>query len=165
MRRRSDGAAPRAGAAGAVRFRAARPSDVPALLDQMRDLYRQDGLRYRRAVARRALTGLLRAPHFGRVFVIDAGGTVAGYAVLTLSWSLAFKGSDAFIDELYVTPSFRGLGLGRQAVEFLVARCRAFGVQALHLEVERRNRRARVLYRTSGFADHRQMLMTRILAR
>ena len=160
MRRRSSGAV-----GGAVRFRIARPADVPVLLDQMRALYRQDGLRYRRAVARRALTGLMRAPHFGRVFVIDAGGTVAGYAVLTLSWSLAYTGSDAFIDELYVAPPYRGLGLGRRAVGFLVARCRAARVRALHLEVERANHRARALYRTERFVDHRQIMMTRRLAR
>lgn len=131
----------------------------------MADLYRQDGLHYRRAVARRALTGLMRAPHFGRVYVLDARGVVAGYAVLALSWSLAYKGSDAFIDELYVAPAYRGRGLGRRTVEYLVARCRAFGVKALHLEVERRNHRARALYRTSEFVDHRQVMMTRMLAR
>ncbi|HUD71943.1 MAG TPA: GNAT family N-acetyltransferase [Dongiaceae bacterium] len=154
----------RAIGAPAVRFRRARPGDVAAILRLMRGLYRQDGLRYRRAVARRALVGLMRAPRFGRVFVIDAGGTVAGYFVLTLSWSLEYTGGDAFVDELYVAPGFRGLGLGRRAVEFLAARCRALDVKALHLEVERDNRRARALYRTSGFVDHARVLMTRFIA-
>src|SRR6185436_16361479 len=100
-RRRTDGAATRAGAnrATAVRFRRARPGDVAAILRMMRGLYRQDVLRYRRAVAHRALVGLMRAPRFGRVFVIDAGGALAGYFVLTLSWSLEYTGGDAFVDE------------------------------------------------------------------
>jgi GNAT superfamily N-acetyltransferase len=120
-------------AAGGVRFRRARPADVAAILRLMRALYRQEGLAWRRDVARRALAGLMRAPRYGRVFVADAGGAVTGYFVLTLSWSLEYTGADAFIDELYVAPSHRGRGLGRRAVEFLAARCRERGVRALHL--------------------------------
>lgn len=131
----------------------------------MRGLYRHDRLPYQAGTARAALTGLMRAPRFGRVYVVDAGGVLAGYFVLTLSWSLMYTGADAFVDELYVAPSHRGQGLGRRAVEFLLARCRDFGVRALHLEVERDNRRARALYRAAGFVDHRQVLMTRWLGR
>ena len=148
-----------------MRFRRARPGDVGAILRLMRGLYRHDRLPYRVGTARAALTGLMRAPRFGRVYVVDAGGELAGYFVLTLSWSLMYTGADAFVDELYLAPSHRGQGLGRRAVDFLLARCRDFDVRALHLEVERDNRRARALYRTAGFVDHRQVLMTRWLRR
>ncbi len=131
----------------------------------MRALYRQDRLPWRREVARRALVGLMRAPRYGRVFVVDDGGGVAGYFVLTLSWSLEYTGADAFVDELFIAPSHRGRGLGRRAVEFLAARCRDRGVQALHLQVERANRAARALYRASGFVDQGRLLLTRRIGR
>jgi GNAT superfamily N-acetyltransferase len=145
------------------RFRRARPSDVPRLLAFMRALYAHDRLTFRPRVARAALDGLLRAPRFGRIYVIEHGGRPIGYAVLTLSWSLEYRGADAFIDEIYLDPAFRGRGLGRLAIEHLAARCRAFGVGALHLEVERPNLRAQEIYRRAGFVDHDRFLMTRTL--
>ena len=131
----------------------------------MRALYAHDGLVFRPRAARAALTGLLRAPRFGRIYVVECAGRPAGYAVLTLSWSLEYRGADAFIDEFYLDPRFRGRGLGRLAIEFLAARCRDFGVGALHLEVERPNRRAQAIYRRAGFVDHDRYLMTRFLAK
>jgi GNAT superfamily N-acetyltransferase len=136
---------------------------VPALLRLMRALYRHDRLRYRRAGARRALTGLMRAPRFGEVFVLETGGAIAGYGVLTYSWSLEYGGRDAFVDELFVAPAHRGQGLGRRTVEFLAARCRRLGVRALHLQVERPNRRAQALYLSAGFVDYKRLLLTRRL--
>jgi len=129
----------------------------------MRALYAHDGLTFRPRAARAALSGLMRTPHFGRVYVVECGGRPAGYAVLTLSWSLEYRGADAFIDELYLDPSFRGRGLGRLAIEFLVARCRASGLRALHLEVERPNTRAQAIYRKAGFVDHDRYMMTRAI--
>ena len=61
------------------------------------------------------------------------------------------------------TPRYRGLGLGRQAVEWAEAACRAHGAGAMHLEVEIDNERAHALYRRSGFAERGLRLMTKRL--
>ena len=44
---------------------------------------------------------------------------------------------------------------------FAETQCRAVGVRALHLEVERDNTNARALYRKVGFVDHDRYLMTK----
>ena len=92
------------------------------------------------------------------------GAAVAGYLVVCFGWSLEFQGRDAFVDELYVREAFRGQGLGTRALEVAADLCRASGVRALHLEVERRNTRAQDVYRRAGFVDREYYLMTRRLA-
>jgi GNAT superfamily N-acetyltransferase len=129
----------------------------------MRSLYAHDRLPWRPQWARAALAGLLRDERRGRAWLIAAGGGTAGYLVVTLGWSLEYLGLDAFIDELYLVPAWRGRGVGRAAVRLAEAACRRLGVRALHLEVERRNRRARLFYRRAGFVDHDRFLMSRLL--
>jgi ribosomal protein S18 acetylase RimI-like enzyme len=149
----------------AASFRPATESDVSVLLELMHALYEEDGSTpLRRDAAERALRGLLDSPDRGLVRVIEQGGEPAGYLVLTWGYSLEFHGRDAFIDELYVAPRYRGAGIGRQAVEWAEAACRTHAAGAVHLEVEIDNERARALYRRSGFAERGLRLMTKRLS-
>jgi GNAT superfamily N-acetyltransferase len=141
-------------------FRAARDKDLALLLALMQEYYTLDHLPYDEAAARQALQALLRDPGLGRIWLIHAGTETAGYAVLTLGYSLEYRGQDAFIDELYLRERYRGQGLGRQALQWLEQAARTLGVRALHLEVERGNPRAQALYRRHGFRDNDRQLLT-----
>lgn len=144
-------------------FRPASPADLEAVLALHRDFFAEDGYPFREAESRANLEKLLNNPELGRLFVIDDGGTVAGYLVLGFGFSLEFRGRDAFVDEVYVAPSHRGQGLGTRALAVAEAACREIGVRALHLEVERSKERTQGLYRRLGFADHDRYLMTKWL--
>ena len=144
-------------------FRSATSSDIDAILALMRLYYADEGYPFVEADARSALGELLGAPTLGRVWVADAGGTLVAYAVLTLGFSLEYGGRDAFVDDVYVTPEYRGQGLGQSALALVDAACRDAGVRALHLEVERHKVGAQALYRRFGFVDHDRYLMTKQL--
>jgi diamine N-acetyltransferase len=144
-------------------FKPAAPDDVEALLPMTRDFYAHEGLAFDEAIARRALLGVIGDDTFGHVFLILLAGDVAGYAVLTFGYSLEFHGRDAFVDELYLRDEYRGRGIGKRALRFLTEVCAAEGVNALHLEVERANTAAQVVYRKFGFEDHDRYLMTKWL--
>ena len=146
-------------------FRDATPADVPAILAHQRDYYATDGYAFDEAAAREAIAGLLADAHRGRLWVLADAGAVVGYLAVTFGWSLEYQGRDAFVDELYVAPSHRGRGLGRAAMTLAEEACRAAGVRALHLEVERENATARALYARMGFGDTGRILMTRRLTR
>jgi ribosomal protein S18 acetylase RimI-like enzyme len=147
-----------------VVFRPAGEADVPAVLRLMTGLYQEDGeVRLDPAAAQRALRQLLASPEAGAVWVAEFEGEPIGYLALTYGFSLEYHGRDAFIDELYVAPSHRGRGIGREALEVAEAACRVRGIGALHLEVERSNVRAESLYRRAGFRDQDRRLMTRRL--
>jgi GNAT superfamily N-acetyltransferase len=130
----------------------------------MAPFYVEQGYPFDRERARAALELFLANPLLGRAWVFRDGDTAVGYSVLTLGWSLEYGGRDGFVDELYVSPSHRGRGLGRKALDAIGDACRELGVQALHLEVERDNPAAE-LYRKWGFENHDRRLMTKKLPR
>jgi ribosomal protein S18 acetylase RimI-like enzyme len=144
-----------------VALHAAEESDLDQVVGLMRGLYDQDGTPFDPSEARDALLGLLRDASLGRIWLIRSGNDTVGYAVLTLGYSLEFLGKDAFVDELYLLPEYRGKGLGKLAMAFLEEQCRALRVRALHLEVSRDNQAALGLYRRFGFEERGYSLMTR----
>ena len=129
----------------------------------MREYYVQDRLPFDEPMARSALEGLLGDPSLGRLWLILDGVEAIGYVVLTLGYSLEYHGRDAFLDELFVRASHRGMGVGKATMRFVEMACRDLGVRALHLEVERANVTAQNLYRQAGFQDHDRYLMTKRL--
>jgi ribosomal protein S18 acetylase RimI-like enzyme len=110
-----------------------------------------------------ALETFLVHPELGQAWLLWLNEKPAGYMILTLGYSFEFRGRDAFIDELYVEPEFRRMGLGRRAMEFVERRARELSVNALHLEVDRGNDPALDLYRRTGYEDHGRHLMTKWL--
>ena len=148
-----------------VAFRLADVADIDLLVKFMREFYEFDGLAFEEEVARSALRQILGDDSFGRVWLIQVGGSPAGYVVLTPGFSLMYGGRDAFVDELYVRAEHRGRGVGRRALEFVEGVCRTLGVRALHLEVGRGNTTAQAVYRRLGFQDHDQYLLTKPVAR
>jgi GNAT superfamily N-acetyltransferase len=142
-------------------FRPATTVDSEALLGLMRGYYADEGYPFAEACVREALIELLCVPTLGRVWIAHEAGAPVAYAVLTLGFSLEYGGRDAFLDDIYVAPRYRGRGLGRAALEVIEATCMELDVRALHLVAERYKTRAHALYRRAGFVDYDRYLMTK----
>ena len=142
----------------------AEATDLETLVVFMRDFYEHEALQFNEQVARRTLQQLLADHSLGRVFLFEFEGEKVGYTVLTFGFSLEFHGRDAFVDELYLMANQRSRGFGKQTLGFLADVCRAEGVAALHLEVERANTIAQEVYRKQGFKDHDRYLLTKWLS-
>lgn len=140
---------------------AARGVDLDQIIELMGAYYAFDGLAFDESGARAAVSRLLADPSYGRVFLIQVDGMIAGYAVLVLGYSVEFHGRDAFVDEIYLREEYRRQGLGPRVLAFLEDVCRSLEVRALHLEVERHNTAAQSVYRRVGFVDHDRYLMTK----
>jgi ribosomal protein S18 acetylase RimI-like enzyme len=137
---------------------------LPVLLRMMRSLAEHPpAIDFNEGEVRAALRKFLARPEFGSSWLICLGGQVAGYVILTLGYSFEYRGRDAFVDELYIEPGFRRMGLGRRALKFAEERAQRLGVNALHLEVDAANYAALELYRGSGYASHGRYLMTKWL--
>ncbi len=108
----------------------------------------------------RTLSRLEAEPVRGRAVVAEAAlagrVVVVGYALLCSFWSNELRGEVCTVDELYIRPIARSLGLGSGLVQSLVQR-RAFFARAVafELEVSGRNARARALYERLGFAPRK----------
>lgn len=145
-------------------IRLAGSEDLELLLDLMGEFYVVEDMKFDVEVARRALGEILAHPSQGRLWIMESEGDTAGYLVLTFGFSLEYRGRDAFVDELYLRPAFRGRGFGGLAMELAERTCREERIQALHLEVDRKNAPARALYARSGFIDKDRLLLTKWLS-
>ena len=146
-----------------ARFSLATSADEGLLLELMQECYAVEHLPYSAQVASQALRELWANPALGRVYIVHAADTVAGYVVLTFGFSLEFRGRDAMVDELYVRERFRGQGIGTACLRWVEEVCREEGIHALHLEVDHVNTRAKRLYHRVGYQDHDRHLLTRWL--
>ena len=148
-----------------VSIQPATAGDVDVLVDLMAEYYVFDRLPFDAPAARAALQELLHDASLGRLWLVVDGEEPAGYAGLTLGYSLEYHGRDAFLDEFYLRAPYRGRGIGTRVLRFVEEAARSLGVRALHLEVERSNLRAHVLYRNAGFEGHDRHLLTKRLPR
>lgn len=131
------------------------------LLDMMQRYYVFDGLPFDRDTALAAAGDLVRTPALGGVWFIEHDGAVVGYAVLAMTYGLEYGGRAALVDEIFVEEAHRGQGLGTATLAFLEKHCASLGVQVMRLEVERKNKRARAIYRRYGFKEHDRYLMAK----
>ena len=141
-------------------LRAAGAADLALLLDFIQGLYATEHIPLDEDRAARALGGLLEEPSLGWVWIVERRGEPVGYAVVTLGYSLEFGGRFALLDELFIAEEHRGAGLGRHLLARIGGECRARGLRAVRLELERANARACDLYRRAGFEAHDRDLMT-----
>lgn len=144
-------------------FRVAEPSDSNTLIEMMRDFNAHERIAFDAPAVRDVLAQLFANDAYGLACFMLLNDEVAGYIVITFGFSIEFRGRDAFVDELFVKGEFRGRGLGSAAIRFAEGVCRARGVRALHLEVERENTGAQSVYRRAGFIDHDRYLLTKWL--
>lgn len=112
-----------------------------------------------------ALSQLLEDGRLGTVWRVCVDAQLAGYIALCRGFSIEFNGFDAFVDEFYLLPDFRGRGVGKRVLGMIADEARNLDINALHLEVARANEPARRLYRGAGFeARDKYVLMTLELA-
>lgn len=147
-------------------YRAAATSDIDNLLRLMLGLQQDDpwSVPFREESVRESLCELLANPSLGRVFLVCESDSCVGYVVLSFDFSLEYGGRNAWVDELFIRPEFRGRGIGSKALEFAVEAACECGARVLHLEVNRGNP-AIHLYRRHGFEDHSRYLLSKWLTR
>jgi GNAT superfamily N-acetyltransferase len=144
-------------------YRLATIADLAVLLELVRAFREHEKLPFEATIDCDVLRQILIDPLLGKVWLLLQTNEVIGYLVLTLGYSLEYRGRDAFIDELYICPSHRGQGFGTRILAFAETACCNLGVQALHLEVDFANPDAQRLYRRIGYQRHERFLMTKSL--
>ena len=84
---------------------------------------------------------------FAKIYLLLCGDLPLGYAVV---WIV---GNEAELHWLEIFEDFRGRGLGRELLKFLLEELKGRGVKKLHLEVSEKNLPALGLYKSFGFHE------------
>lgn len=134
-------------------LRPATIDDVPAIMRLLAD----DALGQAResadeAVYKAAFAAIARDPN-NTLFVIDAGGAVAGCAQLTIISGLARGAATrAQIEAVRIGSGHRGEGLGRWFMGALIEAARERGCKLVQLTSDKRRGDAHRFYESLGFA-------------
>lgn len=92
-------------------------------------------------------------------YIVKHNGEIAGYGIVSKTFSSEVGGLVVWIEELYIRDAYRSHGLGSEFFAYLEKK---YGKTAkrLRLEVERSNERAVALYERLGFEElpYQQMI-------
>ena len=87
----------------------------------------------------------------GFLLLARDGSRIIGIAYVATILSAEHCGPVAWLEELYVTPSYRSRGIGTALMSAVLERARKTGIVAIDLEIDSEHARAESLYRRSGF--------------
>lgn len=82
-------------------------------------------------------------------FIFEDNGEIQGYGMIAKSFSTEFGKPCIWIEDLYMKPEHRGLGIGTKFFEYLEQN---YTDCIFRLEVEEENERAVHVYEKNGFA-------------
>lgn len=106
------------------------------------------------------ITHFLSNEHFGSLWLIQTDNQYVGYLALTYGFTFEFGGRDAFVDELFIVPKYQNKGLGKFALIQIMQQMPHLGLNAIHLQTEAYNERAKNLYLSLGFTDYKRSTLT-----
>ena len=84
----------------------------------------------------------------GYIFAAPDSGEIQGYGMVAKSFSTEFGKPCAWIEDIYIKDSYRGLGIGSRFIEHVK---KTYAGCVIRLEVEEENERAVKVYEKNGF--------------
>ena len=137
-----------------IHIRPATTEDIDALLPMVEAYWRFEAIEgFEVQRIRKILGRVLDDPSLGRAWLATVYGEPAGYLLAVYVFSLEHQGLTAEIDEFFVAPQQRGLGIGAQLLAAAEQQFRAEGCTNVSLQIGRSNEAARRFYRGHGFDD------------
>jgi GNAT superfamily N-acetyltransferase len=144
-------------------IRPARPADIPAIYQLIRDLASyEDALAEVTGTEEQLRRALLAEPPAVFAHVAEHDGQVAGFALWYLSFSTWQAGHGIYLEDLYVRPELRGSGLGRALLAELARLCVDRGYQRLEWAVLDWNTPSRGFYASLGAAEMSEWIVNRL---
>ena len=103
--------------------RQACPEDAEAIYNMIAELsvYKQ-GLQDSLTSPEQIRTMLFSPESNTEAFICEMGGCIAGYAVITSSYSAWLGRRGIYMEDLYVSPEYRGKGAGKALLKY-IAQC------------------------------------------
>jgi GNAT superfamily N-acetyltransferase len=86
-------------------------------------------------------------------FLIESGNIPVGYLAIEK------RGSELFLSKIYLLKEYRGRGLGRDAMSFIVQKARGSGCTRIALTVNKNNSRSIDAYLKMGFRKELPIVM------
>jgi len=129
------------------------PKDLQEYLTMSRDFFNSDAVDH--FVPEKnwqdTFANIMNKSQFVNGRVLLDNGNIAGYLLICFTWSNEVGGIDAWIDEFYIKPEYRGKGLGKTYLKHIL-KFYSDSVNRFKLEITPSNAIAEKLYLKLGFA-------------
>lgn len=99
---------------GEIAFKYARRSDLPIILQFIKELAEYEGLAEKLAVTEESLEDWIFIRNKAEVLFETVDGNVIGFCLFYHNFSTFMGGAGLYIEDLYVRPEYRGHGYGKQ---------------------------------------------------
>lgn len=143
----------------------ATEEDLPQLADLLAELFAlEKDFHPDREKQLRGLRLILKDPAIGRLFVLRVDGKVSGMANALFTISTAEGGPVMLLEDVIVSRTFRGLGLGRRLLEYILAWAQAQGMRRVTLLAESANHSALAFYNNLEFKLSNMVVLRKPLA-
>lgn len=137
-----------------LEIRRAEIADVPALLPLVEEYWRFESISgFEPAQVTIQLEYVLSEPRLGTGWISTMDGVAVGYLLAVYVFSLEHLGITAEIDELFVLPTQRGLGIGAKLLNTAEVEFRKLGCTNVALQLSRRNNSARSFYHRHEYVE------------
>ena len=137
-----------------MEIRPLKNEDFWEVLSMMEVFYASDALLIHPDA--QVLARTLRDSMAGGPYVTGYGfeyeGALAGYGMVSRSYSTEAGGLCLWIEDIYIKPQYRGRGIGTAFLKFVEELGRGSAVR-LRLEAEPENTKAMAVYRAAGFGE------------
>ena len=98
----------------------------------------------------RTFERIMRGDPFCSAYMIVYNGQSVGYGLVGITYSNEAGGLVVWLDELFILPEYRSLGLGKEFFAYLESHAPQ-DTAWIRLEIEPDNKRAEALYRKLGY--------------
>ena len=147
-----------------IQIAPANATDIPALCQLLGVLFSQEAEFTANPTAQsKGLSAIIDRPEVGQVFVARSGGDVVGIVSLLYTVSTALGGRVALLEDMIVSPSSRGAGIGAALLSHAIEFAQSQGCKRITLMTDRSNAAAQRFYQTHGFAASAMVPMRLIL--
>jgi ribosomal protein S18 acetylase RimI-like enzyme len=140
-------------------FKPLENPDIEIIVSMMQEFYAIDDYPIDITTSKKLFSEFIENENLGKAWLILENEIPVGYVILTFIFSFEYKGKIAFLDELYLSESARGKGIGKKAVAFIQTEAHRLNLKVIYLEVENHNENAQKLYIASDFIFHHRKLM------
>lgn len=142
--------------------------DIDSVLDMMRIFYNSPAVLHKASddILKKDIEDCISDLPFIEGYIIEHNDEIAGYSMLAKSYSTEYAGICIWIEDLYIKPEYRSLGLGTQFFEFVNNKYDSSSAAAavrFRLEVEPSNKQAIHIYKKCGYNELPYIEMTKEL--
>jgi GNAT superfamily N-acetyltransferase len=133
-----------------IEIRPARAAEIDEMLPLIRAYCEFYGAEPNDEGLREMFRTLITEPSQGAVFIAKQDGRAVGFAALDWKWSSLKAARIGYLEDLFVDPEARGLGIADALIEICAERCRELGMPAMQWQTAPDNLRAQQVYSRTG---------------